>query len=140
MSEQNKRIFACLMEEVFNRGNLDAADEFVASDFLNHEAATDAPRGPEGFKEPVRWLRAAFPDLRAVLHESVAEGDLVVGRITLSGTHRGEFMGVPATGRSFSVQHLHMYRVTDGKVSEHWACRDDLGQLAQLGLLPPAAE
>jgi predicted ester cyclase len=63
----------------------------------------------------------------------------VVGRLILSGTHQGEFMGVPPTGRSFSVQHMNMYRVADGKVAEHWACRDDLGQFAQLGLTPPSA-
>ena len=137
MSEESKRLFVHVMEEVFNQDNLELADELVAPDFFNHEAP-DA-RGPEGFKATPRWLRAAFPDLHAELHQLVAEGDLVVGRLTLSGTHRGEFMGVPPTGRSFSVQHMHMYRVADGKVAEHWACRDDLGQLAQLGLTPPSA-
>jgi predicted ester cyclase len=76
------------------------------------------------------------PDLHAVLHELVAERDLVVGRITLTGTHQGDFMGMAPTGQSFSVQHMHLYRVADGKVAEHWACRDDLGQLVQLGLAP----
>jgi predicted ester cyclase len=71
-----------------------------------------------------------------VLHEIVAERDLVVGRITVSGTHQGDYMGMPATGRSFSVEHIHMARVADRKVAEHWACRDDLGQLVQLGLAP----
>jgi predicted ester cyclase len=74
-----------------------------------------------------------------VLHEVVAEGDLIVGRMTLSGTHQGDYLGVPGTSRSFTVQHLHMYRVTDGQIVEHWACRDDLGQLTQLGLVPPPA-
>jgi predicted ester cyclase len=105
-----------------------------ATDFHNNEAP-DSP-GPEGFKATARWLRSAFPDYRAELHEFVADGDLLVGRLTVSGTHEGEFMGVAATGRSFSVQHLHMYRLQAGKVVEHWASRDDLGQLAQLGLLP----
>jgi steroid delta-isomerase-like uncharacterized protein len=137
VSEENKRLFVQAMEEVFNRGNLDVADELVAPDFFNHEAPDS--RGPEGFKATPRWLRAAFPDLHAELHQLVAEGDLVVGRLILTGTHQGEFMGVPPTGRSFSVQHIHMYRVADGKVAEHWACRDDLGQFAQLGLTPPPA-
>ena len=135
MSEENKRLFVQLMEEVFNQGNFDVADELVATDFLNHEAPDS--RGPEGFKQTARWLRTAFPDLRAVLHEIVAERDLVVGRITVSGTHQGDYMGMPATGRSFSVEHMHMARVADRKVAEHWACRDDLlGQLVQLGLAP----
>jgi steroid delta-isomerase-like uncharacterized protein len=135
VSEENKRLFVQLMEEVFNQGNFDVADELVATDFLNHEAPDS--RGPEGFKQTARWLRTAFPDLRAVPHEIVAERDLVVGRITVSGTHQGDYMGMPATGRSFSVEHMHMARVADRKVAEHWACRDDLlGQLVQLGLAP----
>jgi steroid delta-isomerase-like uncharacterized protein len=134
---ENKELFQYLMNEVFNRGNFDAADELVAPDFVNHEAP-DSP-GPEGFKQTAMWLRSAFPDLRAELHELVSEGDLVVGRLKVSGTHTGEFMVAPPTGRSFSVQHIHMYRLADGKLAEHWACRDDMGQLAQLGLLPVPA-
>ncbi len=85
-----------------------------------------------------RWLRTTFPDLHAVLHEVVVEGDGKVGRLTLSGTLQGDYLGVAGSGRSFSVQHLHMYRVRDGKLAEHWACRDDLGQLTQRGwVLPP---
>jgi len=137
VSEHHKQIFTHLMDEVFNRGNFAAADALVAPDFRNHEMSADAPRGPEAFVGPARWLRTAFPDLHAVLHEVVAEGDLIVGRILLSGTHQGEFMGVPGSGRSFTIQHMHMYRVRDGMLIEHWACRDDLGQLIQLGLAAP---
>lgn len=136
MSEANKRLFTHLMEEVFNHGNLDVANDLVAADFLNHEAPQN--RGPEGFKHTARWLRDAFPDLHATLQEIVAEDDLVFGRIILRGTHLGEFMGAPPTGRSFAVQHMHLYRVANGKLAEHWACRDDVGQLTQLGLAPPA--
>ncbi len=135
MSDEMKRRFAVLVEEVFNRGNLDVADDLIAVDFHNHEAP-DSP-GPEGFKATAVWLRTVFPDYHAELHEVVADGDLVVGRLTATGTHQGEFMGFAPTGRSFCVQHLHMYRVKDGKLIEHWACRDDLGQLVQLGLIPP---
>jgi hypothetical protein len=71
----------------------------------------------------------------AELHELVVEANLVAARLVVSGTHLGDFMGMPPTGRSFTVQHMHMYRVEVGTVAEHWACRDDLGQLAQLGLL-----
>jgi predicted ester cyclase len=134
MQEEPKQVFITLMEEVFNRGNVDVADDLVAEDFCNHEAPNS--RGPEGFKASAVWLRSAFPDYHAELHEVVVEGDLLVARLVVSGTHRGEFLGAPPTGRSFKVQHLHMYRIEAGKVAEHWACRDDLGQLNQLGLLP----
>jgi predicted ester cyclase len=127
-------LFLPLMEEVFNQGNYDVADDLVADDFYNHEAP-DSP-GPEGFKASARWLRSAFPDYHAELHELVVDGNLLVARLMVSGTHQGSFMGVPPTGRSFSVQHMHMYRVEGGKLAEHWACRDDLGQLIQLGIIP----
>jgi steroid delta-isomerase-like uncharacterized protein len=133
MSGDDKALFVTLMEEVFNRGNFDVADDLVAEDFYNHEAP-DSP-GPEGFKASAVWLRSAFPDYHAELHEFIADGDLVAARLIVTGTHLGDFMGLPPTGRSFSVQHIHMYRVENGKVAEHWACRDDLGQLSQLGLL-----
>ena len=134
MYEGARDLFLPLIEEVFNRGNFDVADELVADEFFNHEAP-ESP-GPEGFKATARWLREAFPDYHAELQECVVDGDLLAARLVVSGTHQGSFMGVPGTGRFFSVQHMHMYRVEDGKLTEHWACRDDLGQLRQLGLLP----
>ena len=69
----------------------------------------------------------------------VAEGDLVAYRATLSGTHRGELLGMPPTGRAFRVQHMHMLRMRDGRACEHWAVRDDLGMLQQLGIIPAPA-
>jgi predicted ester cyclase len=100
MRDDIKQRFAVLMEEVFNRGNYDLADDYVASNFYNHEAP-DRP-GPEGFKATARWLRSVFPDYRAELHEILTDDPYVVGRLTVSGTHRGEFMGVAGTGRTFS--------------------------------------
>jgi predicted ester cyclase len=137
VSTDHKQLFANLIDEVFNRGNYDVADDLVAADFFNHEAP-DSP-GPEGFKATARWLHQVFPDYRAELHETVSDGHLVVARLMVSGTHRGDFMGIAGTGRSFSVQHIHMYRLENDKLAEHWACRDDLGQLAQLGISPPVA-
>lgn len=133
--DEVKAMCTTLIEEVFNRGNVRVADEWVAPNFYNHEAP-DSP-GPEGFKATATWLRSVFPDYRAELEELVVEDDLVVARLRVSGTQQGEFMGRPPTGRRFSVQHMHMYRMAGGRLVEHWACRDDLGQLAQLGLLPP---
>lgn len=70
------------------------------------------------------------------VHEVLADGDMVAYRATLSGTHAGPLLGIPATGRPFRAQHMHMLRMRDGKASEHWASRDDLGMLQQLGVLP----
>ncbi len=134
MSGDLKAVFVPSMEEVFNRGNFDVADDLVAEDFHNHEAPES--RGPEGLEASAIWLGSAFPDYyHAELHEFIADGDLVAARLTVRGTHHGDFMGFPPTGRSFTVQHIHMCRIENGKVAEHWACRDDIGQLSQLGLL-----
>ncbi len=131
--DEARRLFIPLMEHVFNRGDFTAVDSLVAADFHNHEAPDQT--GPAGFTATAAWLRSAFPDYHADLEELVVEGDLMVARLTVSGTHLGDFMGFAPTGRRFQVQHMHMYRVRAGKLVEHWACRDDLGQLTQLGLL-----
>ena len=132
--DEASRVFTSLMNDVFNRGDFTVVDDLVAADFHNHEAP-DSP-GPAGFTATATWLRSAFPDYHADLEELVVEDDLLVARLVVSGTHLGDFMGFAPTGRRFQVQHMHMYRVRDGKLVEHWACRDDLGQLTQLGLLP----
>lgn len=125
------------VDALFNRGELDRVEEFVTEDFVNHEAWPGEDPGYEGFRLRLRRLRSAVPDLRMEVHEVVAGGDLVAYRATLSGTHRGELLGMAPTGRAFRVQHMHMLRMRDGRACEHWAVRDDLGMLRQLGVIPP---
>jgi steroid delta-isomerase-like uncharacterized protein len=127
------------VEALFNRGELDRIEEFVTEDFVNHEAWPGEDPGYEGFRLRLRRLRDAIPDIHLEVHEVVAGGDLVAYRATLSGTHRGELLGMAPTGRSFRVQHMHMLRMRDGRSSEHWATRDDLGMLQQLGIIPSPA-
>jgi steroid delta-isomerase-like uncharacterized protein len=124
------------VEALFNRGELDRVEEFVTDDFVNHEAWKGEDPGYEGFRLRLRRLRDAIPDIHMDVHEVLAEGDLVAYRATLSGTHTGNLMGVPGTGKTFKVQHIHMLRMRDGKASEHWAARDDLGMMMQLGVIP----
>ncbi len=99
MSEQNRAIVRRLYEEVFNQGNLGTADELLAPDARSH--AGPSP-GPEGLKRHTSMLRAAFPDLHQSIEDVIAEGDKVVVRTTCTGTHVGEFMGIPPTGRQFT--------------------------------------
>ena len=139
-TEENKAQFRRTFEELFNKGNLAVADELVALDFLNHEAPPGRDRGPESMREVVTMLRTAFPDLHFTIEELVAEGDTVVGRVTMSGTHLGPFQGMPPTGRSFQQDHMHFVRFRDGKAIEHRAVRDDLGMMRQLGVIPTPAD
>ncbi len=124
---------------MYEEGDLDAAGEFFAEDYLNHEAAPGRSPGVGGARETIAWLREAFADLAFDVEDVITQGEKVVIRATMRGRHvgaAGPLAGLPVTNREFAVQHIHIFRVSDGRIAEHWACRDDLGQLGQLGLLP----
>jgi predicted ester cyclase len=135
MSEENKRIARRVLEELFDRGNLDAADELIDVNFVNHEAPPGNPQGPEGLKETVSWLRGLWGPMRAEIADEICEGDKVVARVTMHGHHVGEFLGRAPTGKEFAVEHIHIWRLKNGQMIEHWSVRDDLGQALQLGLI-----
>lgn len=135
-AEAMKRFARERVEALFNRGEVDRIEEFVTPDFVNHEAWEGEDPGYEGFRIRMKRLHAAFSELHMEVHEVIAEGDLVAYRATLSGVHSGELLGLPPTGKRFSAQHFHMLRMREGKASEHWAVRDDLGMLQQLGVMP----
>lgn len=123
-------------EELLTQGDLAVADELLTPDCLHHAPAPLAP-GTEGLKRWTRALRRAFPDLRAIVEDEIAEGNTVVQRLTLSGTHRGTFLGIPATGRHATWQLVAIQRLgRDGKFAEHWSSPDLFSLLRQLGALP----
>jgi steroid delta-isomerase-like uncharacterized protein len=136
-TEQNKELIRRFVEEMFNRGNLSLADEFMAPDFVEHEELPPGiPEGREGVIMLTTMLRSAFPDLKATIDDIIAEGDKVVIRQTWSGTHKGEFMGIPPTGRSVSIGVIDIIRVAGGKFVEHWGQMDSMGLMQQLGAIP----
>jgi predicted ester cyclase len=135
-AEENKALFRRTYEELLNRENLQVAEELVSPEFINYEAPPGRDRGPESMRGLATMLRTAFPDLHFTIEELVAEGDLVAGRLTMSGTHEGPLMGTPPTGRSAHQDHMHFVRFRDGKAVEHWGVRDDLGMMQQLGVIP----
>jgi predicted ester cyclase len=142
ITETNRRI-AEQFNEAFNRGDLDAAASCFSEGCENHGRKV----GRAGVRAVLGEIKTNFPDARLTAVNSVAEGEWVVVRCTYSGTHRGSsrvpvdgggmLICVQPTGRAFEVQHIHMYRVLDGKIAEHSANRDDVGMMRQLGLLPP---
>jgi predicted ester cyclase len=138
--DENKALFRRTYEELLNVGDLSVADQLVASEFINHEAPPGRDRGPESMRGLAVMLRTAFPDLHFEIEQLVAEGEVVAGRLTMSGTHEGPLMGTPPTGRSVRQEHMHFVRFEDGKAVEHWGVRDDLGMLQQLGLVPEAGQ
>ena len=135
--ENNKAVAHQMLDEVFNQGNMSLADELLSPNYIEHEELPPGvPAGREGLKQTILMTRAAFPDFSATIEDIVAEGDKVAQRITWTGTHKGDFMGIPATGKSVSIQVLDIIRVVDGHIVEHWGLMDSMGLMQQLGALP----
>ncbi len=118
--EENKALVRRFVEGVWNQGKLDLLEEFVAADFLNHEDAPGARGGPESIRRHVLALRSAFPDVHFTIEELIAEGDVVVVRESARGTNRGAFMGIPPTGQQMTFSNIHIVRLANGKLVEHW--------------------
>jgi steroid delta-isomerase-like uncharacterized protein len=141
----NKALARRLYEEVFQWGNLTAADEVLAADFINHIPVPGAPalRGTEGIKRFAAAVLEAFPDHDVVLEDQIAEDDRVVSRWTIRGTHSGQLAlpnlpPVSPSGKRFEMTEIRIDRIADGKIAESWFVYDRLSWLQQLGALPLA--
>lgn len=130
-----------ILEEGFNEGKLDLADQLISPQAVNHDPGEPARmrglRGPEVFKQTVGMYRSAFPDVRITVDDVIAVGDEVVLRWHSEGTHRGELEGLAPTGARGSVTGISIDRWEDGKVVESWSEWDNLGLARQLGAAPP---
>ncbi len=133
--EENKALTHRYMEEIRNRGNLTVMDEIITTDFIHHSLDGDL-KGLDAFKQYVNAMRVAFPDMHFKVEDSIAEGDKVVARCTVTGTHKGEFMGIPATYKNFKIPGTSIIRIAGGKVAEIWPFWDRLGMMKQLGVAP----
>lgn len=138
-SEANEALIRRIIDGAFNAGALDIVDDALASDYVDHQAGPDAPGGPAAFKAFVRAFRATFPDVQVTVEDLVAGGDRVALRVTLRGSQQGALGEIPATGLRVEFGGYHIYRLADGKVTEHWGLQDDLGLLLQLGVIAPQA-
>ena len=139
MSETIKTISRRLTEEAFNQGKYDVIEELVASTAVNHDPATGDTKGPEGTRQLIEGYRSAFPDLKITIVEQIAEGDLVATRWTATGTHKGELLGIAATGKESTVTGISIEKIKDGKIVESWVNWDTLGLMRQLGVIPAMA-
>ena len=136
-TEANKAVVLRILNEAINGGNFDLFDELVAEDAVEHEEFPGMPnRGPAAPKAFFTMFSAAFPDMQMTVDEMVAEGDKVVARARISGTHKGEFMGIPPTAKSFEVQVIDIFEVKNGQVAAHWGVTDQAAMMQQLGLVP----
>src|SRR3954464_667099 len=133
-----EHLFRRLIEEGFNGGDLNVAEEVAAPDLAEHQdfGPNHAP-GVEGVRAVIASLRRAFPDFHLQIEDLVVSGDTAWARMTATGTHEGPFMGHPPTGRRMRADVFDVIRVADGRMVEHWGVADRLGVLRQLGLLAP---
>ena len=136
MSEENKALVRRQLEEVFNKHNPGAVDQFFGPDYVNHSALPGMPNDRDGLKASVSGFLSAFPDLKVTSDFQVAEGDKVVMRYTAIGTHTGELMGMPATGKRVHMTGISIARVAGGKIVEEWNEADMMGMMQQLGVVP----
>jgi steroid delta-isomerase-like uncharacterized protein len=132
--EENKKL-VLRYQEIYNSNNLEALIEVLSADLLTPRIMPGIPSGIEGAKAAHRIMLAAFPDYQTVIDDILAEGDKVAARITMTGTHQGNFMGIPPTGRHVSFSGMYIARIADGKIVEHWGEEDGVSLLQQLGAL-----
>jgi len=137
--EGNKAVVLRYVEEVWNEHDLDAIDGLVSPDYVNH-AATTAEYRRGGAKLIWEWILSVFPDHRFEVEDDAADGCTVAIRGTMTATHEGELMGIAPTGKRVAAQQSHWFGVVGGKITEHWAVRDDLSMLQQLGVIPEPAQ
>ena len=134
-AEQNKINVRRGFEEGMNRRELAVFDELLAPNYANHSLPAPMP-GPEGMRAVVGMFVAGFPDFQVVIEDIIAEGDLVCTRGYFTGTHTGEFQGIPPTGKSINAGYIDMWRLESGRAVENWVQLDMLGLMQQLGVIP----
>ncbi len=137
MAEKNKIIISRIPDEIINQGKLDLVPEIFSDKAVNHTPPPGmTATGHAAMTELVTMLRTAFPDIHITVDHAIAEGDLVVHQVTVTGTHKGNFMGHAATDKKAKWMEMHTLQLKDGKVVAHWGVVDMLGLLMQLGIIP----
>jgi len=129
-----------LVEDVINQDRLDLADQVIDPSFVEHELLPIEEKGLDAFKPFCTLMRRAFPDFQFTVEDTIAEGDKVVCRMSIQGTHRGEFMGIPPTGKRINLGAIDILRIANGRIVEHWGQSDMLGLMQKLGAVPPPGQ
>jgi steroid delta-isomerase-like uncharacterized protein len=134
-AEANKQVVRRFVDEYQTAANEQSLAELLHPEVVDRSRPPGIAEGAEGVRQQFEAFRAAFPDFHAVIHDQIAEGDKVVTRKVFHGTHRGELMGIPPTGREVQIEVIDIVRVEGGQIVEHWNVVDRLGLLQQLGAL-----
>jgi len=138
MSQDNKAFYSRMIEQVWNNGNSDgsAIDDFYAPDVVIHSAAPGWPTGLDGVRYSVSMIKGGISGFELGIQFMLADGDKVAAQWSITGTHSGELMGVPATGKSIDFQGVSVVRIEDDKIVDIWGASDWLGLMQQLGAFP----
>ena len=136
MSREENKDIVRRFEDAVDTQNLDAAATFLSPAYVDHNGFPGQPPGIEGFKQAASIVFTGFPNAYTTSRDFMAEGDKVVVRWEGGGTHQGEFMGLPATGKPITITGINIYRVANGKIVDYWHHEDMLGVMQQLGLVP----
>jgi steroid delta-isomerase-like uncharacterized protein len=138
-AEQNRAVVKAIFDEIVNRRETGNAAKLIGPTYVNHMMPLPTP-GPDGLVQVLETFRAGFPDIQVAVEDAIAEGDRVATRGYFRGTHRGPFMGLPATGKPVQVAYADIWRFEDGKAVENWVQMDLMGLMQQIGAIaPPAA-
>ena len=136
--EENKKIVQ-RYQKIYNSNDLDALGEVVADDLLTPKIMPGMASGLEGGKQVHKKTLIGMPDWQTAIDELIAEGDKAVARVTMTGTHTGDFYGIPATGKRVEFSGIYIVRIENGKIVEHWGEEDSLSLLTQLGVMPKSS-
>ncbi len=133
--EKNKALVRRFIDEIFVQGRPEAVDELLADDFVSHTWQSTGD-GKGDLKRAIDRLANVLADGHFTIDDVIAEGDRVAVRVTARATQVGEFMGLPPSGKTYSIGEIHIFRIRDGKMIEHWHYYDQLGMMRQLGMMP----
>jgi steroid delta-isomerase-like uncharacterized protein len=136
MSLEDNKAIVHRYQEAYNSNNLDVLDDLVADDVLMPKIIPGLPSGLAGAKAVHKTSLKGMPDFHTTIDDLIAEGDRVAARITMTGTHTGDFWGMPATGKTVKFTGMYIVRIKDGKIVEHWGEEDSVSLLQQLGFMP----
>ncbi len=136
MTTDTQKMVERIPLEILNKSNFGLIDEIYSPTFVEHTPQPGVPPTREGFKQTVVELKKAFPDLYYTIDDAIESGDRIVHRLTASGTMKGDFAGMPATGKHATWTEIHIGKVVNGRLTEHWGVVDQLSMLVQLGVVP----
>jgi len=140
ISDENKAVVQRMFDEIINAHSVSRAEDFYDPNFVHHTLPPPFSRDLDGLKQYASEYFQACPDLHVTIDHMIAEGDWVTTHFTSHGTHQGELMGIPATGKEFTFSGVFTSRIVDGRFVEDWSYADDLGLLQQLGVAPSSAQ